>query len=279
MNRSNDWRTFWHDNLEFRHLMNRSDWKNYWEGQADRSGSDFEFDRGTCPRSKEVETCSSRELLDFIEPQPWEVIFDAGCGTGVNILLLHSKVKRIIGMDYSEGAMARCKRRILSNKIENVELIHGDITHVPIADNSVDKILGMSVLQYLNDVEVRSLLGEFVRILKDQGTVILHVKNISSLYLSTLWVAKKLKILLGSKTRLEHFRSYSWYARQLKSFGFEVVNYNSFNLFVIESMPKRLLQFFQRLELEHYNKFPMRIAFLRRHGSELKIKARVTKTH
>ena|SRR5437016_14607375 len=124
----------------------------------------------------------------------------------------------------------------------------------------------------------RRSFEEFVRILKDQGTIILHVKNISSLYLSTLWAAKRVKLLLGMKTKLEHFRSYGWYARELRRLDFEIVAYDSFNLFMIESMPKPLLLFFQKLELKYHDKFPFRLGLMRRHGSELKIKARITKT-
>jgi ubiquinone/menaquinone biosynthesis C-methylase UbiE len=259
--------------------MNRDDeWRTFWEETAERSGSDFEYDRGRSPRHKEIEELSNQELLSFIDPNPSEVVLDAGCGTGANIFLLHQKVQRLIGMDYNRGALERCARRILFNKTENVELVQGDATSLPLPDSSVDKVLCMSVLQYLTDAEVRKSFAEFVRILKDRGIVILHVKNISSLYLSTLWTAKKAKSFLGMKTKLEHLRSYRWYVKQLESFGFEVLAYNSFNLFMVESMPKRLLLFFQKLELKYYDKFPLRLGFMRRRGSELKIKARITKT-
>ena len=258
--------------------MNRDDeWRTFWEETAERIGSDFEYDRGRSPRPKEIEELSNQELLSFIDPNPSEVVLDAGCGTGGNIFLLHQKVQRLIGMDYNRGALERCATRILFNKIENVELVQGDATSLPLPDSSVDKVLCMSVLQFLTDAEVRKSFAEFVRILKDRGIVILHVKNISSLYLSTLWTAKKAKLFLGMKTKLERLRSYRWYVKQLESFGFEVLAYNSFNLFMVESMPKPLLQFLQKLELKYYDKFPLRLGFMRRRGSELKIKARITK--
>jgi ubiquinone/menaquinone biosynthesis C-methylase UbiE len=260
------------------HLMNHGEWKNFWEELSKQNVSDFELDRGTC-LGKEIENLPNQELLDFVEPKPDDVIFDAGCGTGVNILLLHSKVKQIIGMDYSKGTLARCKRRIVSNQIDNVELLHGDITRIPATESSVDKVLCLSVLQYLKDDEVRGSFKEFVRILKDQGVLILHVKNFCSLYLATLWAAKRIKMFLGMKTKLEHFRSYRWYVGELQASGFEVLAYNSLNLFMIQSMPRRLVLFFQKLELKYRNKFPFRLGFMRRRGSELKIKARVRKTH
>lgn len=253
------------------------DWKGFFEEKAERAPSDFEYDRGILPRDDEIDRLSTDELLRFVDPQRWEIVFDAGCGSGANILLLHSRVKQIIGMDYSDGAIARCEARLAAHTIENANLMHGDVTSSPLRDNSIDKILCMSVLQYLTDTEVRKSFDEFVRVLKHRGVLILHVKNISSLYLGTLWAVKKTKRLLRMKTKLEHLRSYGWYVKELHAFGFDVVAYNSFNLFTVEAMPKALSRFFEKLELKYYDRFPLRLGFMRRHGSELKIKARLTK--
>lgn len=258
--------------------MNQTgEWRQVWEERSAKATSDYEFDRGTSPRHREIEELSKRELREFIDPQPREVIFDAGCGTGVNIFLLHSTAGKVIGMDCTTGALARCQRRIESDGIDNVELIHGDVTKLAAGDVSVDKVLCMSVFQYLNDAEVQTALNEFARILKSGGTIILHVKNISSLYLSTLWVAKKIKILLGRPTKLEYFRSFRWYKGVLRSAGFDLLEYNSFNIFMIESMPRKWLLFFQKLELKYHKRFPLSLGFMRRRGSELKLKARVTR--
>jgi ubiquinone/menaquinone biosynthesis C-methylase UbiE len=252
-----------------------SEWREIWEERSAKAVSDYEFDRGTSPRNQEVEELSRRELLEFVDPQPHEIVFDAGCGTGANIFLLHSRTAKIIGMDCTAGAIARCERRIEGEGIANIELFRGDVTKLPLADSTVDKILCMSVFQYLSDSEVRIALREFARILKRQGVVILHVKNASSFYLSTLLLAKKLKRFLRRATKLEYFRSFSWYQRELKSAGFGVLEYNSFNILMIEGMPGKWLRYLQKLELRFHKRFPLNLALLRRRGSELKLKARV----
>jgi ubiquinone/menaquinone biosynthesis C-methylase UbiE len=155
--------------------------------------------------------------------------------------------------------------------------MQGSITSPPLPDFSIDKVLCTSVLQYLDDAQVRTAFRQFKRILKDGGTLILHVKNSSSLYLSTLWIAKKVKSLVRKRPRIEYLRSFRWYTKELRSAGFEIVDYNSFNLAMLESMPKALLLLLQKLELRSYNKPFFRTAFIRRHGSDLKIKAEIQK--
>src|SRR5262245_24877319 len=150
-------------------MKNAIKWRDFWEENTAKSVSDYELDRGTSPRGQEIEDLSKRELLAFIDPQPADIIFDVGCGTGRNVLLLHSSVKRVIGMDCATGALDRCQRRIKTHRIENVELIQGDATHLPSPDNAVDKVLCMSVFQYLDDAEVRTALKEFSRVLKSGG--------------------------------------------------------------------------------------------------------------
>jgi ubiquinone/menaquinone biosynthesis C-methylase UbiE len=258
-------------------MGDRTQWKRYWDDQGRRAASDYEFDRGTSRRTTEIENLSTEELRDFIKPNLADLVFDAGCGTGTNILLLHSIVRLLIGLDYSASALARCRRRIAEHEITNVEVMQGDVTALPLPNDSADKVLCMSVLQYLNDQEARTAFAEFARILKDRGLVILHVKNLSSLYLSTLWAAKRLLSLFGNELKLEYFRPYGWYVKELAAAGFEILHYNSFNVLMIEPMPRRLLSFLQKLELQHRKKFPFCTSFVRRHGSELKIKARVRK--
>lgn len=258
--------------------MNRvTEWKKFWQEKSAESISDSEYDRGNAPRGREIEHLSTEELLKFIAPKTEEVIFDAGCGTGVNLVRLHSKVKRLIGMDYTDGAIERCKGRICSSGIKNVELMQGSITDIPLPDRSVDKVLCMSVLQYLDDSQVRAAFKEFTRIMTGEGNLILHVKNLSSLYLSTLRVAKRVKMLFRRRVRLEYVRPFRWYVKELTKSGFEIIDYNSFNLFMLESMPRRLLLFLQRFELRNHDTSFFRSGFIRRHGSDLKIKVKLAK--
>jgi ubiquinone/menaquinone biosynthesis C-methylase UbiE len=258
-------------------MPSTSHWKQYWDEKNVSSASDYEVDRGTQQRDKEIERLSNNELLAFIGANSSDLVFDAGCGTGANILLLQPFVRRIIAMDYSEAAVARCQKRVTLSGIGNVEVFQGDITSIPLPDGSVDRILCMSVLQYVDDAQLRAAFREFARILRKDGVLVLHVKNLASLYLSTLWLMKRLLRALGRNTKLENLRTFRWYVRELRRAGFRVSNYKALNVFMLEKMPRKLVLWLQKFELSHQNQFPFSCAFLRRHGSDLKIQAQLQK--
>jgi ubiquinone/menaquinone biosynthesis C-methylase UbiE len=258
-----------------------TDWRKYWDDKSEKATSDFALDHGNTPsgtpRGKEIEALSDQELIAFIDPQPGEVIFDAGCGTGANMFLLHQKVKRTIGMDFCQGVVDRCQRRIENSKMTNAECFQGSVTSVPLPDRSVDKIICLSVFQYLNEAETQQAFSEFARVLRDSGTLVLHVKNLSSLYLSTLAMAKKLKKMLGKKVKMNYYHSFRWYVQTLASYGLDVVDYNSFSIIELDAMPRSWMTAMQEWELRNYRGRIMRLGWIRRRGAELKLKARLTR--
>ena len=256
--------------------MNESSkWRTYWDQKSGQSVSDYEFDRGANPRPADVEALSTQEFIAFVDPKETDVLLDAGCGTGVNIVLLHDRVRRIIAVDFSEQAVARCQRRVESQSIQNAEICPASVTQLPLEDRSVDRIICMSVFHYLGDDQVRTALREFARVLRPFGTLILHVKNSASIYLSTLRVAKRVKKLLGADVTFEHVRPFSWYRRELDVAGFRLADYNAFNLVILEGMPQSVVHFMQRVELRHHKSMALRFGFVRRHGADLKLKAQL----
>jgi|SoimicMinimDraft_17_1059745.scaffolds.fasta_scaffold06013_2 ubiquinone/menaquinone biosynthesis C-methylase UbiE len=259
-------------------MKNQTNWKDVWEQKASASVSDFELDRGRRAADEEVEYLSALHLINFINPDVSETLLDAGCGTGVNILRLHSRVRKIVGIDYAQGSLDRCKKAIQAQQITNAQVCVASVTALPLPDNSVNKVVCLSVFQYLDDDEVRQALKEFARVLRPGGTLILHVKNLSSLYWSTLRLAKRIKLFLGRSTRIEHFRSFAWYTSELARLSCKISGYDSFNLLLLDGMPPKLVTSIRRFELKHHANRLSQLPIVRRHGAELIIKATVQGT-
>jgi ubiquinone/menaquinone biosynthesis C-methylase UbiE len=256
-------------------MTDSANWKKIWEEKSDKSVSDFELDRGRSLLDQETEDLSERMLIKFIDPGQGETLLDAGCGTGVNIIRLNSLVKRIIGIDYARGSLERCQRAIQMRNIKNAYACLGSVIALPLPDSSVDRIIFLSVLQYLDDSEVRQAFREFARVLTPGGTVILHVKNFSSLYWFTLWLAKKIKAKLGGATHIEYLRSFGWYVKELRALNYNIVDYDSFNFFMIDLIPSKLTSLIRRIEIKQHSNLFFRVPFMRRHGAELLIKATI----
>jgi SAM-dependent methyltransferase len=256
------------------HMTDENEWREVWDTKSRSEVPDFDLDRGTSPRDKEIEHLSGVELLNFIRPGKSERILDAGCGTGVNILRLHSQVQSIVGIDYARGSVERCRKRVQGARASNVSLMVGSISEVPLETSSIDKILCLSVLQYMDDEEVRRTIREFARLLRPEGDLILHVKNRSSLYWSTLLVAKKILASLGLRKALYNVRPWRWYMDTLREGGFRIVDFNSCNLAILDGMPKMLVSLLQEWEIRHHDGWLLQNPLSRRHGADLKIKAR-----
>lgn len=95
------------------------------------------------------------------------VIADLGCGTGQITAELAPFVGRVIGVDNS-AAMLKSARRRLAN-LPNVELRRGELTSIPIDDNSCDAALIVLALTYIADPA--AAVRETSRILKPGGRV------------------------------------------------------------------------------------------------------------
>jgi ArsR family transcriptional regulator len=97
------------------------------------------------------------------------VVADLGCGTGQLAEKLAPHVKQIIGVD-SSSAMLRAARKRLSGH-ENVELLRGELSALPLDDASCDAAMLLLVLTYVPEIE--PVLSEVRRILKPGRRVVI----------------------------------------------------------------------------------------------------------
>ncbi len=130
----------------------------------------------------------------------------------------------------------------------------------------------MSVFQYLGDAECEAAMKELVRVSKQNAIAVFHVKNLRSLYLTTLLIAKKLKRLIAKRVTIEYYRSYKWYERKFFESGIRIADYNSVNKFRLVVFPKFMLRRLRGFERKCYER-----RFLRKYGADFKIRAIINK--
>lgn len=94
-------------------------------------------------------------------------VLDVGCGTGWFAAGLQRAAPEVevYGLDLSSGMLGRAREAGATN------LIQGDATHLPLADDSIDLVVGRGVLHHLP--EPVAALTEWRRVLKPSGALAL----------------------------------------------------------------------------------------------------------
>ena len=104
-------------------------------------------------------------------------IVDVGCGRGDVIYAALKEEVRLIGIDYSQEAMAMSSslRETLSDAHQRlISLVLADGAELPLHSRSVGTIFLMDVVEHLYPDQLRQCLRGCMRVLREGGRVIIH---------------------------------------------------------------------------------------------------------
>jgi len=134
------------------------------------------------PVGEAVKMYESELLLEMLGPEQGDIILDVGCGTGVFTLDILSSGARVIGLDISRPMIVRACYKA---KKYPFEALVGDMMSLPFADESFDKAVSVTAIEFVNDA--RSAVKELFRVTKKGGTIVAATLNSLS-----SWAARRM---------------------------------------------------------------------------------------
>jgi ubiquinone/menaquinone biosynthesis C-methylase UbiE len=126
----------------------------------------------TTPIGKLVKKYERDLILELLSPKLGDRILDAGCGTGVFTIDILALGAHVVGLDISLPMLTRAGQKIKGHPFYKV---HADMMNLPFCDNSFDKVLSVTALEFIDDA--RSAIKELFRVAKKGGCVVVATLN------------------------------------------------------------------------------------------------------
>jgi len=99
-----------------------------------------------------------------------DLLLDAGCGTGLLIEHIASRINHFVGLDLAEKALKTAAERSRCLRIkQNVSLIRADVDNLPFRNDIFNEIFALTLLQ--NVPEPHKTLRELVRVAKSKSQI------------------------------------------------------------------------------------------------------------
>lgn len=116
-------------------------------------------------------------------------VLDLGCGGGFMAEPLARQGAQVIGVDPSAPAIAAAKRHAEETGL-SIDYRVGTGEDLPVADNAVDIVVCVDVLEHVRDLD--AVIGEIRRVLKPGGLFLFDTIN-------RTWLSKLVIVTLGEK--------------------------------------------------------------------------------
>ena len=102
-------------------------------------------------------------------------VLDVACGEGYGTALLAGMAAEVTGVDIDAPTVERARATYGSRA--NVRFIDGSATALPLADGSVDIVVSFETIEHVTAEDQPRMLGEFLRVLTEEGLLILSSPN------------------------------------------------------------------------------------------------------
>ena len=122
-----------------------------------------------------AESRPRRRVLKLAAAGPGEDVLEVATGTGVQLVNLARRNPNghTVGVELADGMLRRTRARLQSAGLDRVELLSGDARDLPFPDAGFDLVVNSYMLDLLPRDEIPRVLGEFRRVLKPDGRLVL----------------------------------------------------------------------------------------------------------
>ncbi len=131
------------------------------------------YDRLVAP----FETTTATVALNYLDPSPGEYVLELGSGPGRDMVRIAARLRgrgRVLGVDAAPGMVRRANERCRRAGVtETATAVPGDARALPVREDSVTAVYCADTLELFSRADVRRVLSEVRRVLRDDGRLCL----------------------------------------------------------------------------------------------------------
>ena len=118
---------------------------------------------------REEQELKIKQILKHMAVRGFDLILDAGCGTGFLFEHIHKQAGHLVGVDLSKGLLRIALAHVKQAGTRNVSLVRADVDYLPFKERVFDKVFALTVLQDSSDLNMT--LKEITRTTKNESTL------------------------------------------------------------------------------------------------------------
>ena len=139
-----------------------------------------------------TETRPRERVLELAAPRDGEDVLEVAVGTGTQFVELarRNRSGRTVGIELSQGMLKQTRERLADAGLDGrSELLRASALKVPLEDESFDLLVNSYMLDLLPRADIPVALGEFSRLLRPGGRLVLSNMTIGETRGHRIWDA------------------------------------------------------------------------------------------
>ncbi len=136
-------------------------------------------------------TRARRRVLELADVRDGEAVLEIPAGTGVQLVELARRNPSGLtaGIEPAEGMLAQTRKRLDAHGLARVELHKASALQIPLEDESFDLVTSSYVVDLLPRIDIPLAVGEFKRLLRPGGRLVLSNMTRGERPLHRVWDA------------------------------------------------------------------------------------------